>query len=157
MVDAQIRALNEVYDLDHLVFQQVPLTDESLKLLEGLQVRRLTLYETEVTDAGLDVLKTMPNLEEVWLEGSLNGKEFTDEGLHKLKKLPIKSITLFGSGFTDKSGDILLEFPQLESVTPYDTAISAEAIQRLKANGVRFPNANSAYFPGRNELLRRDK
>lgn len=157
MGDAQILALNEVYDLDHLVFQQVPLTDESLKLLEGLQVRRLTLYETEVTDAGLDVLKTMPNLEEVWLEGSLNGKEFTDEGLHKLKKLPIKSITLFGSGFTDKSGDILLEFPQLESVTPYDTAISAEAIQRLKANGVRFPNANSAYFPGRNELLRRDK
>lgn len=157
MGEAQLKALTELHDLKALVFQQVPLTDEQLQRFRGAGVAKLTFYETEVTDAGLDVLTTMPFLEELWLEGSLTGKEFTDEGLRKLTNLPIKSLTLFGHGFTDKSADILLKFPRLESVTPYDTAISAEAIGRLKANGIKFPNANTKHFPGRRDLLQRNR
>ncbi len=144
----QLRALNDVYDLKELVFQQVPLTDKSLRIIKGLGVEQLVLYETEVTDAGLDTVATMKSLKEIWLEGSLNGREFTDAGLRKLQKLPIESVTLYGPGFTDKSVEILLKFPRLKKLNAFDTAISKKGIERLTVYGIDCSTPYGAYFPG---------
>ncbi|OHB73193.1 MAG: hypothetical protein A2V70_07790 [Planctomycetes bacterium RBG_13_63_9] len=81
--DEDLLLLKESPDLEQLSFNNVPITDRQMALLEGLSVRVLSLAGTRVTAAGLGHLSGLPKLESLTLVET----QITDEGLRQLESL----------------------------------------------------------------------
>jgi hypothetical protein len=68
VIDArELRRLSDLDELKHLTLNQMDLTDDDLRHLEGLQVERLEMILNKTTVAGLKHLETLPNLERLYM------------------------------------------------------------------------------------------
>lgn len=94
-------ALEEI-NMNELGFEQEPVTDEELRVLEGLtNLRSLGLYGSRVTDKGAETIAKLTTLRELELSQS----RITDVGLAKLATLPNLEklfIRNVGDGVTDE-------------------------------------------------------
>jgi hypothetical protein len=93
-------------------------------------LRSLNLVGTEeVTDAGLAVVKSLPNLKKLEL-----GANVTDACLDHLSGHPkLAELDIFGTKITDAGFTRLSELPQLQSVRCYERNISEDAVRTLQA------------------------
>lgn len=136
--DAGMAHLADLYRLGKLHLVGAPVGNEGLKQVRLQDLTSLVLYETKVTDAGLAVLAACPQLEDLRLEGTLGGKELSDAGLEHLRRLAgLKTLWLYGPGFTDRALDVLKTCPSLVAVTLCNTAVTRRAIAHLLLSGRR--------------------
>jgi hypothetical protein len=94
-----------------------------------LRLKELNLVGSHVTDAGLAVIKALPNLEVLDL-----GDNITDGGLEHLSGHPrLESLDLFGTQITDAGLQRLHELPRLQSIRFDERRISTKAVEKLKS------------------------
>ena len=82
------------------------------------------------TDAGLEKLAALPDLEELDVEGS----KITDAGVAKL--VPLAKLRVIGLGNTQVTDGVtssLAQMKQLKSISLARTKISAESVKQLQA------------------------
>ena len=97
------------------------------------QLETLCLVETKATDQGLAWLKSLTNLVYCRIEGSAEGKEFTDLGLVPISGLPrLEKLALYGSGFTDEGLAHLRSIRPLRELNLLDTKVTKEGLSDLK-------------------------
>ena len=98
--------------------------------LSGLtRLRRLVLWGTNITDAGLAHLQHLPRLEELWLDGT----RVTDHGLVYLKGLTqLKDLQLDKTGVTNAGLVHLQGLTQLKELHLKNTNVSAAGAAGLK-------------------------
>ena len=110
--------------------------------LEGKKsLQSLYLYDTNVNDADLASLATLPNLRQL----GLSRTAITDAGIATLVGLPsLTYLSLNETRLTDKVVDSLVQMPQLAAVELHGTLVSGAALERLRVelptcevNGVR--------------------
>ena len=128
-------------------------TDQDLSSIASLpRVAYVNLLKTKVRGPGLAYLKRLPKLESLELNGSsitddglkylqglnnlkslgLSSVEITDDGLERLQGLKrLEVLTLHDTKITDRGLDSLRGLP-LESLDIKRTAVTAEAIARLR-------------------------
>jgi beta-lactamase regulating signal transducer with metallopeptidase domain len=111
-------------------------TDEGLKHLAGVtSLREIHIWKAaEVTDAGIESLQDLKNLEVV----QVNGSKLTDASLRTLSLLPkVENLSLQGSEFTDEGLASLSTMKQLKSlaIDTHKTPISDAGADHLAALG----------------------
>ena len=83
VTDAGVANISALKDLEILDIWLIPITDKSVETIAKFaSLKTLMLRETNITDAGLDVLLTMPKLESVTLIDNTN---VTPEKIQKLR------------------------------------------------------------------------
>jgi hypothetical protein len=131
-----LQLLAGLHALTELEICRSPVTDEQLAGLTRLEnLKKLTLYETNVTDNGLAHLRpgTLPQLEYLRLETSAEGYELTDQGLSHVVRLPtLKELVLFGPGFSDKGLETLAKLPRQCRLQSNGTRFTREGLTALK-------------------------
>jgi Leucine-rich repeat (LRR) protein len=105
-------------------------TDAGLEHLKGLsQLQWLQFNGTQVTDAGLEHLKGLSQLK--WLE--LNGTQLTDGGLEQLKGLSqLQALVLDNTQVTDAGLEHLKGLSQLQQLQLTDTTVTDAGLEHLK-------------------------
>jgi hypothetical protein len=105
-------------------------TDADLELLKGLpQLQLLWLEGAQITDAGLEHLKGLARLQDLGLEGT----QVTDAGLEHLKGLSrLKDLGLGGTQVTDAGLKSLEGLTQLQVIWLKETQVTDAGIDRLK-------------------------
>lgn len=117
ITDDGIAHLTDLPNLEHIEMHVTQMSDESLKHLSQIKsLRRLDLFGSEegFTIHGLQQLKNLPQLRELWINNFKSSDSFM--GLSELKQL--SSLTLFFTNIRDEEAE------QLEAAMP-DTRISA--------------------------------
>jgi hypothetical protein len=111
------------------VMGQAPVSDDGLRLLEGVGMQGLVIWRAQITDQGLKALKRFPKLEHVTLQQT----EVTDAGMVVLTELPgLKRVDVAFSAITDVGLAHLSKMTQLEQVSFFHcNKISDEGISRL--------------------------
>jgi hypothetical protein len=95
-----------------------------------VRLKELNLVGSHVTDAGLAVIKALPNLEVL----DLGGDNITDGGLEHLSGHPrLESLDFFGTQITDAGLQRLHELPRLQSIRFDERRISMKAVEKLKS------------------------
>lgn len=103
------------------------ISDSSLNYLSGSKLQRLDLTFTDVTDAGLSQLKSLPALESLTISPRI-----TDAGIKHLKDLPyLKSIDLSHDAITDEGVRQLAQLRGLKSVGLIGTKVTKECVKYL--------------------------
>lgn len=93
-----------------------------------LDIVRLSLENTQVTDRCLEAVLKMPRLEEL----DLSNCAITDEGLAAIKgNRSIRTLWLSGTKITNASIGVLEGCPRLEAIHVDRTAVTAEAWERF--------------------------
>jgi len=112
----------------HLGGTQV--TDAGLENLKGLtSLEELWLRDTNVTDAGLKYLEGLTSLE--WLE--LAYTNVTDAGLDHLKGLSsLEDLNVRGTQVTDRGLEYLKGLTRLKSLDVVDTNVTDEGVKKLQ-------------------------
>jgi Leucine-rich repeat (LRR) protein len=112
--DDVIKHLTDLPNLREVYLSSSKVTDAGLEeYIEGrTNLELLSLWDTHVTDAGLQHLKGLINLERLYLEGT----QVTDAGLEHIKGLTnLKHLYLEGTNVTDAGVEGLKEtLPQVE-------------------------------------------
>ena len=92
-------------------------TDELLRQVEGMaEVEELNLALTDVSDAGIASVATLPRLRKLVVYGGNRG--VTDQGLAELKgKTSLESLELVNTRVTDEGLRVLQDLPNLRSLT----------------------------------------
>jgi Leucine-rich repeat (LRR) protein len=155
VADSGLQRLTDLKELELIDLSSTLVTDEGLKHFKGLEeLRTLRLEDTRVTGKGFVAIKRLPRLARLHLSRSqvnddglaaiaqvesieqleLDGSAITDTGLARLKVLPnLKQLKLNRvARITDKSIDVLKQFPALTEVFARDSGLSAKAIADLK-------------------------
>lgn len=107
--------------------------DAALKTLEPLatQIAWLDLGGTQVTDAGLSVL--LPRLVNLW-RLSLDRTAITDRALLPLEKLPrLETVNVYATQVTDAGLKPLEKLPRLRAVYAWQTQVTSAGAESLKA------------------------
>jgi hypothetical protein len=130
-----LECLNHLPQLHTLSLWNSRVTDAGLERLEGLrQLRNLHLGDTEITDAGLVHLKGMTQLRTL----DLSGTQVTDAGLQRLKGLThLRTLHLSGTQVTDAGLEHLKGLTQLQTLCLAITKVSdvgVECLQRALPN-----------------------
>jgi Leucine-rich repeat (LRR) protein len=145
--------------LDFLDLDCSDLSDSGLARLRGLDLHKLDLYRTKVTDNGVQQLRALTNIKELDLSSTSVGDagmsevatlpklerlvvgdtNVTDLGVGSIVKLPaLKVLDLSGSRISDKGAALLASKAGLEKVNLEGTRVSPAAIRVLRA---AFPDA----------------
>lgn len=107
----------------------ISLDDEGLKHLRTLtSLDMLRLWDTKVTDKGLEVVESLPRLR--WLY--LSGTAISGSGLSHLKKVPLlRGLDLRATQITDASLKQLKTQQNLEWIDLSDTQINGKGLSHL--------------------------
>ncbi len=118
--------------------QRTKVTDAGLEHLEGLdQLQSLNLHNTKVTDAGLEQLKGLTNLQSL----NLGQTSATDAGLAHLKGLTrLQSLNLEQTQVTDTGLAQLKGLTQLQSLNLTQTKVTEAGVKKLS-----FPHCRIEY------------
>lgn len=148
--DQDLRHLASLHRLIAVNLVKAPVTNEGMKEIGNLtELKWLCLVETQVTDAGIANLSKLGQLRELWLEGKLGRREFSDACLSDLKSLPnLQGLTLYGSGFTDAAVRQLKEFAALRRLTLISTAITADGVRALREQKRGTPPNRTTFYMG---------
>jgi hypothetical protein len=136
------------------------ISDADLERLKGLpQLQPLWLNGRKVTDAGLKHLEGLSKLQDL----DLNGSKVTDAGLERLKGLT--QLRVLGLGYT-KVSDVGLEYlkglTHLEHLDLNDTKVSSAGLenlkemtrlQRLYLSNTKVSDAGLEHFKGLTQLV----
>ncbi len=125
------RTLAPFRKLEALDITLCPVDDEGLEQREGhgVALHRLWAGDTLITDAGLQHLSDLRNLEDL----DLHGTQISDAGLIYLKPLThLRKLNLMGTGVTDAGLDQLGGMANLEELNLYRTRITNAGLERLK-------------------------
>lgn len=96
VTDAGLKDIDTLKNLELIDFWIVSSGDETVKRIAQLpNVKSLSLRETEITDASIDLILSMPKLEELTIKDNLN---ITPEGLKKLSGKKFKKLVTGGEG-----------------------------------------------------------
>lgn len=106
---AHLQGLSSLTDLDLALTR---IGDEGISFLDGIQLKKLDLSYTEVTDAGLRVVATMTSLEQL----ALVHLGITDAGLGVLGALEKMQHLKIGGCFQITSLDRLVSWQELRSL-----------------------------------------
>lgn len=122
--------LASAFPLRALRLRSTDITDAGLDALRSLhELRALNLAHTGVTDAGLSKLKHMTELQ--WL--NLAGLEITDAGVAELKAIrQLQWLSLHDTNVTDVATEHLEALPQLQVLILRNTAVTDAAIEHLR-------------------------
>jgi hypothetical protein len=122
--------LRELVNVDRLDLSFSQVTDEGMRQITGLaELYWLKLEGTQVTDAGLQHLKGLPNLAALYLGST----QVTDTGLEHLKGLTkLRSLGLSDTQVTDDSLKHLKSMTNLESLDIENTDVTGEGMKRLQ-------------------------
>ena len=107
-------------------------SDNHLKQLEpvGKHILWLDLAKTSVTDRGLASLAKMPNLTKLYLE---NNTKITDAGLDQVKGLSnLEYLNLYGTGITDAGIAKLASNKKLNRLYLWQTKATEAGVAKLK-------------------------
>jgi len=146
--DDGLAVVKDLFNVMDLYIVEAPVTDKSLEHIGRVRtLQRLYLVDSTVTDAGLKHLWDLRKLLYLRLDGPAGSKHFTDAGLKHVSVLPIRALSLYGSGFTDDAIKELQNFRELLVVHNLETAISPAAQKSLRINRrpVRFTKGISTY------------
>lgn len=126
--DADLECLKDLYNLRVLYLVKATIGDDEMKAIGRLKdLEILTLEGTNVTDAGLRHLSGMNSLSYLRLDGT--ARQFSDDGLDHLCKLPmLKSLLLYGPGFTDQGVTTLAERSMINQATLVATKVTREGM-----------------------------
>jgi hypothetical protein len=113
--------------LQTLDLRDAPVTDAGLEHLRGLaELEKLCFW---VTDAGLEHLRGLPRLREL----DLGGTKVTDAGLEHLKELrQLEKLDLYDTGITDAGLEHLKGLQQLQELGLSGTEVSDAGLEHLK-------------------------
>ncbi|MFV1965423.1 MAG: leucine-rich repeat domain-containing protein [Pirellulaceae bacterium] len=96
---------------------------------EAVNIRQLSLQETQITDRGLETIGRFGNLEEL----DLSGTQVTDDGLAYLERLPrLRLLWLTGSRISNAALPRLLQMKNLERLDISNTEVTADAWRQLQ-------------------------
>ena len=111
-------------------FATKPIGDEALEPVASfVDLKKLTLNNTQVTDAGLARLEPLVKLESLYLVDT----KITDAGLEHLKPLKsLKVLSLVGTQITDAGLDLVGGIESLETVFVAGTPVTDEGVKRLQ-------------------------
>ncbi|HQU42955.1 MAG TPA: hypothetical protein PK867_09085 [Pirellulales bacterium] len=124
---AHLRGLTQ---LEELAFTGMPVDDDDLAFLENLpRLKRLWLYNLNITDAALRHLRRLERLEELVLrETKVTGSDFQElRGLAQLRKLDLTCAPITDDGLRH-----LAAFTSLESLSLSQTKITDAGLPHLK-------------------------
>ncbi|MCP4640251.1 MAG: M48 family metalloprotease [bacterium] len=137
LTDESVADLAALKDLEELEFIWIQtLTDAAMPHIAKMRkLRKLDLHQTMVTDAGLERLRYMPNLEDLHLPKGGRGSEaeLTDAALaHVAEVKGLRRLNAQGS-FTDTGLRYISNLPELREllICTNDTAISDAGIAQL--------------------------
>jgi serine/threonine protein kinase/Leucine-rich repeat (LRR) protein len=126
-----LRVFKDFPQLTRILIGRSPFTDSSLGHLESVtQIQTLTLIDVAVRGDGLAHLRNHQKLTELSLMWTL----VNDEGLSHLPTLPnLKKLDLTANEITDDGFLGLERFPSLTTIVVTDTRVTAEAIEKFRA------------------------
>lgn len=134
--DDQLPAIEQLQQVRTLSLEASQIGNASLPRLSRL--RRLTflnLSETNVNDEGMETVAQMRQLKALWVapaKGQATGM-VTDVGVSRLATLTnLESLAVGGKGITDASLPVFEQFPELDTLFLFDTAITPAGIARLR-------------------------
>ena len=119
---------------------QRKLTGDLVQQLKGLSaLNGLSLTPDNASDIDLALLRELPTIEMLWLDG----KHITPVGVSHLRQLAkLTKLYLGGSSVTDSSLELLSDLPQLETLGFSGTDITSTGLVNLK----RLPKLKSVQF-----------
>jgi hypothetical protein len=98
VTDAGLVHLRKLPSLHYLTLSDAAVTDDGLRHLAGLGIRRLYLFHSKISDRGIVHLARLPELREL----SLSGTKVTEAAIPDLQKLKnLRSLDLTNTRFTD--------------------------------------------------------
>lgn len=110
-------------------------SDSLVNRLSGMpEIRRLTFETTDLTDDGVKIIATLPNLDKLTIHGGAT----TDAGLTSLSHIPtLRTLHLVNLKLTDQGLATLLALRDLEYLTIYcgensKSKLSNAAVQNLR-------------------------
>ena len=113
----------------------------NLRLRAFRDLERLNLWDTGITDAGLEHLRDLSYLQSL----SLNDKQITDAGLMKLTVLRrLQELNLAGTKVTDVGLETLTGLDQLRRVVLCGTKVTDAGMEWLE----RLPQLQTLYLDG---------
>src|SRR5437899_580195 len=120
--------------MSHLTRRYAPdtmITDAGLQYLKNLrELEELDLYGTRITDAGLASLKDLTALRKL----NLLGAAVTDEGLEQLSDLTkLEELNLYRTKITNTGAGKLTRFPRLRDLDLRYTRVSRSGVDSLRA------------------------
>lgn len=121
--------IGKMKELSTLDAEDSNLKDEWLEYLAGLQLRKLLISGTEITDGGIIHLSKISTLQRL----NLGRTKVTNVGIKNL--LPLQNLIylgLRGTRVTDDVIDSLKNFPNLQELDLRDCSVTWAAIARLK-------------------------
>lgn len=129
---ADLERLSAFDALEELVLYQSSIGDDAMPIVAKLDsVRRLNLYRTDVTEAGLVALKNMPRLEEIWIGPQTSIREF--QALSQISSLTTINVN-GGKDIDERALESLKQLPSLEAIRiSGGCSISPEAQQAFRA------------------------
>lgn len=126
---ANLTSLNELVDLD---LTATPTNDAGVGQLVGLPLRRLVLFNTQVTDAGLAEIAKIKTLEHLDVAGTM----VTGAGFKVLRGMELKHLNASGTNFGRDGLTNIKGIKSLEELLLFQARI----IEHQKAKFSVFPN-----------------
>jgi hypothetical protein len=119
-----------VLEVTSVSFEVTDQTDAGLEYLKDLpELEFLGLSYTRVTDAGLEHLKDLPKLRVLWISHT----QVTDAGLEHLKNLTeIENLDLSFTQVTDAGLEHLKDLPKLTVLWLIGTQVTDEGVKKLQ-------------------------
>ncbi len=120
--------LEPLQSLEDLGLNRVPIDDAGAAALAKLKSLRKFTCDLRVTDKGLELLATLPMLEEM----HLRGEGVTDAGIEQIARMKtLKALSFRGCPITDAGLAQLADLPQLERLSLWDTHVTGNGLACL--------------------------
>jgi Leucine-rich repeat (LRR) protein len=111
-----------------ILFNQSGVTDEDLRLLRGLPIKRLRFIKEPLTDRGLEYLAGFADLSDL----SLIGVPITDAGVHSISKfVGLQSLAVVMTDITDDGIPALAALSRLQELYLWRTRVSGKSLEYL--------------------------
>jgi Leucine-rich repeat (LRR) protein len=105
------------------------ITDAGMTYVGQMHGLRTLVLNCDITDAGIEMLAGLPNLEQL----DLTQSKITDAGVAKLRNFPkLNTLILNGTQITNQSLTTLVELKALQQLYLGNTAIDDGAVESLK-------------------------
>lgn len=124
-----VQSLAPLTELEEIATSGIPWNDTSLEVCaKWKQLRRISIFDSKITDAGLQSIKSLRNLTMLDLPGAL----VTDAGVEVLTALPdLHFLDLSGARLTDASLPFLARFKFMTSLTLAGAEFTGKGIDAL--------------------------